>query len=647
MQQRVSAGYQLAPLQADQDESMVRVCLLVAENEKSPAGPFVLLREQPGARVYLGAVCDHEGGIHDWLEIWVQTLELRDLSFSDYQERLANHAFDLRWQAEYELNKASLPENVLVTGLEKKHPRPLLIKRPASKATSVFLPVETTPWQVCQDDPLLTSLGLPPYSTSPFRYLHDPAATGPKALFATAPDAPAGPHVQSLDRLFNSPEVRAVFNPHAGLIRVTRFTPLPLEAHVQVLEGQAWDGIVPGTGRVTPAGVYGKLQTWSANPKGIAFLLHRTGNLSDQLNEILFLKLALLRDMFGEVRNYVKAQQLPLLNLQPSSFRVQLADPGDQFPALWSAKCVLVRPGQAYPLKIKATEQRYFIRLGRPEPSPFLPEGLGAHSFGIGNIRLRNVVADTDGVSLEGTLVAEDYLGLEANDLLWFKLPLAEERLEFYAHVHLSEKVGPKEARFRTVLARLPEPLVARLQQASGSTFQKAPYEVWPLLSSPCDLYSLGILGIRLLLADGQSNLPVMVDEILSLARKLGPGPGAEAHRHSSLKQLIERDPKILDLISPHHLIGSKGNAAPVRAQPNMDLWLDAVGLLLRFFPGVGAQSYCKSFGDVSPLALETVFDQPLQELEILLARLRSILTPSLCANEDIAAVLLQQLTRE
>jgi len=106
----------------------------------------------------------------------------------------------------------------------------------------------------------------------------------------------------------------------------------------------------------------------------------------------------------------VKAHQLPLLNLSPSSFNVRLQEVGDQFPALWSARCALVRPGQAHPLKIKSTEQKYFIRLGKVEPSPFLPEGLGAHSFGIGSVRRRNVLSEADGIVLEGTLVAEDYL---------------------------------------------------------------------------------------------------------------------------------------------------------------------------------------------------------------------------------------------
>ena len=79
------------------------------------------------------------------------------------------------------------------------------------------------------------------------------------------------------------------------------------------------------------------------------FLLHGISAPAERLNEIFFLKLAALRNLFTEVRAYVKSQQLPLLNLSPSSFSVRLADVGEQFPALWTARCMLIKPGQAYP----------------------------------------------------------------------------------------------------------------------------------------------------------------------------------------------------------------------------------------------------------------------------------------------------------
>lgn len=466
----------MAPIHSFGEGTPLRVCVLVRAKPDPTAGPYVLLRELPGARVFLGAVCDADARVQDWIEIWVQSLEMRDLAFSSHQESLTNSAFDQRWVSEYRMFKADLPASVIVTGMEEKNPAPIIIKRYSGQTPPAIATTEPAPWHICKDDKLLESFGLPGYSTSPYRYLHQPEVTEPKTFLATAADAPAGSHVQPVERLSGGAEAGYIFNPHAGLVRVTRFSPLGLEEYLQVLEGQAWTGVGSGA-QLFPHSVYAELQKWSENPKGMPFLLHGWENSVSRLNEIFFLKLAALRNIFKEVRNYVQAQQLPMLNLLPASFRVTLPDAGDQFPALWSARCSLVKPGQAHPLKIKSTEQKYFIRLGNVEPSPFLPEGMGAHSFGIGSVRLRNVLLEANGVVLEGTLVAEDYLKLDVYDVLWFKLPLGEEKLEFYAHVYTAEAVGPREARFRTVPAKLADNIVAKLKPVAGTTFAKAPYK--------------------------------------------------------------------------------------------------------------------------------------------------------------------------
>ena len=640
----IPPGLLLAPIHAAVRDTPLKLGLLVMAEPESDGSPFLLLREVLGCRVYLGAVCDAAERVLEWVEVWVQELELRDVAFSSHQEPLENATFDQRWRADFERTRLTLPETVIVTGMEETNPSPILIKPISAKSASQVADVEPTSWKICRDDALLQSMGLPPYSTSSFRYLYDPASGGAKKFMAAAPDAPANPHVQSLERGLPGAEKGLLFNPHAGLVRVTRFSPLDLEDYLQILEGRHWNGPVPRTAQLFPGSIYSALQAWAGSPKGLPFLLHSPTASADRLNEVFFLKLSALLQLFKSVRAYVRAQQLPLLNLSPSSFRVFLPAVGDSFPAFWAAKATLSKPGQAYLLKIKFTEQKYFVRLGRTEPSPFLPEGLGAHSFGIGSVRVRNVLTERDGVVLEGTLVAEDYLGLDAHDMLWFKLPLGEERLEFYAHVHTSEIVGPKEARFRTVPARHSEGVIASLKRATGTAFQRAPYEIWPLLSSPCDLFSLGVIATRILLANSQGNLPVILDEILSLAQHFGKQPDESESFLAQLKALAGRDPHVLDLVSPHGLMESGDSPQGARSKIQMEPWLEAIGLLLRLFPGVGPHSFCKSFGDVSPLALETVFDRPIEELEAIALRLRSALLPSLSANEDIANVLLDQL---
>jgi hypothetical protein len=641
--QQLPEGCVLAPIHECNEGIPLRICILVRLDPKLPS-PFVLLRELPEARVYLGSVCDAGARIQEWVEIWVQTLELRELAYSGYQERLTNFICDERWYLQWERFKSNLPQCVIMTGMERKNPAPILVKRLAGAPDPGVATIEAAKWKICRDDALLTSVGLPPYSTSPFRYLHDPEMTGAKFFLAVSSDAPVNAHVQAISQLRIAPDVLAVFNPQAGLIRVTRFSPLEIEDYLQVLEGKPWAGPAPGGFPVFPTKTYADFQAWSSSAKGLPFMLHGDGKQNDRLNEIFFLKLSALYGMFKEVRSYVQATQLPLLNLSPASFRMTIPEAGDQFPALWATRCMLVKPGQAYPLQIRSTTQRYFLRFGRIEPSPFLPESLGAHSFGVGSIRVRTVTPETDGIVLEGTLVAEEYLALESHDLLWFTLPLGEERIEFFARVFASESAGPKEARFRTLPAKLSESVTVSLKQATGAVFAKSPYEVWPLLSSPCDMFSLGVIAVRMLLANNTSNFPVILDEVLGLARHFCNDVKEESIFLSDFKSLLSLDQQLLDLVSPHKLIEASGLPHQARSRINMEIWLETIGLVLRLFPSAGSQAYCKDFGDVTPLALETIYNHPVQKLEVLLLRLRSILTPSLSSDEEIGRVLLKQM---
>ncbi|HEV2454025.1 MAG TPA: hypothetical protein VGY98_07175, partial [Verrucomicrobiae bacterium] len=373
------------------------------------------------------------------------------------------------------------------------------------------------------------------------------------------------------------------------------------------------------------------------------FLLHGKDRAGDRLNEIFLLKLQLLHDLVKNTRAFVKVHQVPLLNLSPASFRIHIGQTGDLFPGLWAADSQMVKTGQAYPLQIQATEHQYFLRMGKNEPTPFFPGSVGRNSFGIASAQIREVQMSADRVILEGTMVAEDFLTADPHDLLWFKLPLGEERFEFYGHLSKSDG-GPREARFRTLPASLSEPIIARLKSSAGVRFSKAPYEIRPLLSSPCDLYSLGVMGVRILLANHQKNLPVLLDEILSLARRINDAAGEPEKRIGELQKLIQGEPRIYELVAPGALVESGYTSQQAWAAIHGPTWLETISVLLRFFPDTGSGAFCKSLGDVSPVALETVFDVPLQTLEILVLRMRSLFTPTFSGNDEIANVIREQM---
>ena len=636
-------GCVLAPIHPADNSVPLKICVLAQTGGHATGNPFVLLRELPGVSIYLGAVCDASGSIQEWVEIQVQVVDAKQLDYSGRDELLSNAFFDSRWRLDGLVLRKQLPDAVIATRMEDESPGPILVKR--SNENGPFASVEAMPWRICKDDELLKSRELPGYSTSPFRYLFQPELKDAKTFIAATADAPANANVEGLDQLKSAPGVLGIFNPGGGFLRVVRHSPMELESFLQILEGRAWNEANSETNVFLPQSVYAALKEWSANPKGLPFLLHGKAGTGERLNEVFLLKLQVLYDLLKKVRAFVKIHQVPFLNLSPASFRIHLGQTGDLFPGLWSAESQLARPGQAYPLQSQSSEHKYFIRLGKNDPTPFFPGSVGTHSFGIASAQIREVQMSGERVVLEGTLVAEDFLAADPHDLLWFKLPLGEERLELYGHLHRSEG-GPREARFRTLPAVLSEAVVATLKGSAGVRFSKAPYEIRPLLSSPCDLFSLGVIGVRILLANNLRNLPVLLDEILSLARKVNDVAGEPEKRVAELQKLIQSEPRISELIGPGALVESGYTSQQAWSAIHAPTWLETVSLLLRFFPDTGANAFCKSLGDVSPVALETVFDPALQAIEVLVMRLRSMLTPVFSGNDEIAAVIAEQLSK-
>jgi hypothetical protein len=136
----------------------------------------------------------------------------------------------------------------------------------------------------------------------------------------------------------------------------------------------------------------------------------------------------------------------------------------------------------------------------------------------------------------------------------------------------------------------------------------------------------------------------VVVDDVLGLSRRVGKDLERPEEYQARLRSLLEGEKELIDLLSPYRLTESDATPAEARANIHLDLWLETIGWLLRLFPGAGKHSYCQDFGDVSPLALETVFDRPIEDLERLLIRLRSVLLPTAAANAEISKVILDQL---
>jgi hypothetical protein len=644
----IPEGYRIIPIHDIHQDSPLRLGVLVRKLPDPATGYFVMLRDLGDAQVLLGGVVDAGGQVLEWIEIWIQNISGLAASLPNVQETFSNFYLDQRWIDQCRVYAELAPADVIRTGWESVHPLPTFIDLSAATAIHPLDPETGHRWELCADDALLQGAGLPPYATSLNRYLFQKALGKDSRFVPVVSNAPADAAVSATPESQGGDDQHLPLNAQAGLMRTTRFYPLGFEDYADLLSGKPWGGLAHSRTPVPLDEVYSRLENWAQVENRDTHLFLGAQGQGGRFIESYHLKLHLLHQAFGAARSSVQQLQLPFLNLSGDSFRVKIDPLGAGLPALWTAKCALVNPSQAHALPIKTTEHRYFIRTGTAAASIYMPEGLGLPSRGTGTIRIRKVLPpDKEGSILEGTLVLQDQVAVSPHDLLWMRLPLATGRIDLYGHVYAAESLARGEARFRTVAQQFPESVVTALSKAEGVAFARSPYEVVPLLSSPCDLFSLGVLAVRTLLVNEQNSLGVALDELLSLARQVGVEHNSAVPLSARIQAIFRKDARWSATLGPHALTREKLSPETCAQLLPAALWFDTLALLVRLFPGTGPDSICRDFGDVPALALETIFAPPIAALQDLLVRSRSLIVIDWNVNREIHAVIKKFLEKE
>ena len=117
-------------------------------------------------------------------------------------------------------------------------------------------------------------------------------------------------------------------------------------------------------------------------------------------------------------------------------------------------------------------------------------------------------------------------------------------------------------------------------------------FEVLPVFSSPCDLYSLAVLAVRQLARQFQLPRFPLLDETLSLARQV-------AHEHDSAKRgapahsisVFESDRRWLASLGPQRLIWEEVTPEQALDMIPLELWMNTLAMIVAMFPGIGPDS--------------------------------------------------------
>ena len=645
IQTGIPEGYSAIPIQESDAGATFRLCVLARPIPDPSAGHLVLLRDLPDAMVYLGCLTDAGGRLREWVELWVQNVDGLESSLPALCESFSNHGIDQRWDKMAQSFRALNPGGFIQTHWETKHCLPTFLD--VGRQQPVHPGTPENRWELCQDDAALREAGLPAYGTSLFRYLYHPK-TRESGFVPAVAGAPTNSATHPMAEALKDIQAQIPFNPQGGLMMAQSFAPLSYEEYVDLLGGKGWKGFEHGRRVLNFNGVYRTLDDASQMQEGGSHLFLGGQGRAGRFVEMFHLKLQLFVEALTSVRAFVEREQLPFLNLAADSFRVSLSEVGAKLPFLWTARESLVKPSQAYALPVASSDFRYFIRTRPGGTSIYHPEGLNASIRGSGNVRIRKVLPPDQGRTLlEGTLVLHEGANISPHDLLWIRLPLPTGRVDLYGHLYTNDGLAQGEARFRTVAQMLAPEVVTALRAAEGVSFARSPFEVVPLLSTPCDLYALGVLAVRTFLVNPQNSLAVALDEVLSLARQAAAEYSADAPLSSRIYSILSANPRFAKSLAPHHLIQEPMDPMAAFELLPPELWYHTLAAMVRLFPGIGPDSYCKDYGDAPSLALEVVFNAPLEDLEKLLVRSRSLIVIDWNANREIHSAIRDVLDRE
>ncbi|RMH13051.1 MAG: hypothetical protein D6695_05180 [Planctomycetota bacterium] len=642
---RIPDGYKAVDLEPGGTISPLRLCVLCREEPDPVGGHLVVLRDVLDARVLLGCVVDIGNVVQRWVQVWIQDVDKVAASLSAYQTNLSNTILEERWVRMVDALEEAWPEDLVRIGFERE-PAPALFLDPVrGKVKPAMHEASGMPFEVCRDDELLRSRGLEPFSTTLRRYLYVEGLGADSPLVSL--NEPAAEGVERLsDVLVGINRDLIPLNAGGGLMMVRRHSPVALSDFIEVLGGAPWPGVAHGSGLVhidSESVEAGQKGGESIDPD--RFFLGRHGRWG-RLVETLHLKLRLISDVLGGVSELTARTGRPMLNLTDECFQVEVWDRACGLPRLWTARTSLVDPGAAVALPIAGSRLSYFVApdvLGR---GIYRPQLEVQPAKGLCSIRLREVMVDEDGTAtLEGTFETSERVRADTSDLVSLRLNLGGERVDVFARLESASAMASGELRLRTVPQRVSEAVAAAMRAAEGVPIRDIAFEVLPLLSTPCDLYAIGVLSVKALFTGGGKHLPEALDEALSLARQaaalhaeLGGADGAPELRER-IRLVFDADERWAESLGPQWLTREELSAQEAFDLVPPELWWRVLAAVVRMFPGVGPDSICKDLGDAQSGGAHRVFEPAMEALGDLLVRSRSLMLIDWRFNREVHSV--------
>jgi len=584
-----------------------------------------MLRDTLRAKVYLAALIDAENRVHQWLELAVQDSTGASGATVAYQEALTNTSLDAAWAT----SGAALGQQV-ATGFERKHPAPLFIDSKSRLPVTAKDKRNGAAWALCTDEALLAAKRAPAYASTRARHLYQPELGDATDLM---PMDVLGNDASALSAALGLPADSLPLNPGCGLLSLRPVSALTLEQYADAIKGNKSDAGEGDSVFRTVLAASGR----SASPSGPGGFLRISGvGQAGRIVEALHLQLMAIAQAVNSVRAWTNATQSPMLNIDAASFGVSLASPAFALPYWWTSTTRLNEGGDAAELTIPNAKARYFLPGRRSEASIYVASAMSRGAGGKGFFSPRNLIPESSGIIVEGTLRTQERITAGPLDLLWLRAGVGDSRFDLYTFVDRQSALTMGELRLRSLPQRLPEAVQARLR--AGTPISDVTFELVPMFSTPCDLYALGVLAVRMLLVDDKRSVPVALDEMFSLAAAAAALADNGEDLRSRIARVFASDQRFAQSLGPQNILGPGAGDASGAVPPS--LWYGTLATIIKMFTGIGPDSQIQDFGDAPQGAIHRVFDPTLEALQGLLGSCRTLIVPDHALTKEVRAVL-------
>ena len=378
--------------------------------------------------------------------------------------------------------------------------------------------------------------------------------------------------------------------------------------------------------------------------------------------EIFVLKLAAFRQVMEAVLAYYRLLGRPHLDLHPRHLLFDLARPGDGLPLFWSFQARLHGLSSAARVESLPGAGEVVVPPRNPAVPYAPPEVLEFHltpprpaQVVLSDVEEEAGRAGEKAWRFHGKLTDPYGIYPSPRDHDWIFVTLDNDALGLGVW-SLPCRRDPRAKPDVQELAFISEPVALeaaaaqRLKKAVGARIPGVRYKVYADFSAPSDLYSLGLILLRLLVGNDGQDARALASAVDRVAKKLSAsgettlagylgGPGVAA--------LLEKDPEVFGAFRKSNVFYQEIDRRDDRPNAIPDaLWKRAILLALRLATRVEGFSLCEHAADYDDAHPTAKLEQVASEIERLQGELRTLLFDRQAVNIEIQQILAEQLDR-